>query len=74
MSENVFRLDPENTMKRLNGWIGLPEAAERLGCSRQHAYAMAKEGKFKTATRIGNAHFVVVSTSEVEGMISSSKT
>jgi len=50
----------------LEGWVGLTEAGERLGISRQHSYKLAKNGEYKTIHRIGNSSITVVSTAEIE--------
>lgn len=62
------RLDPEGTLPLLPGWVGITEAGELLGVTRQHAYRMAEMGKFESLCRIGKAHIFVVSMDEVERM------
>lgn len=51
----------------LDGWITLPEAAQRLGVSRQYAYKLASDGYFKTLHRLGES-VLVVSDYEVENL------
>jgi hypothetical protein len=58
-------LDPDRHLPVLPGWISLTEAGEWLGCSRQHAYRMAREGKFTSLHRIGTAHQFVVTEDEL---------
>lgn len=53
----------------LEGWVGLTEAGERLGISRQHSYKLAKNGGYKTLHRIGNSSITVVSTAELDEKI-----
>jgi len=50
----------------LDGWVGLTEAGERLGISRQHSYKLAKHGGYESIHRIGNSSITVVSTEEIE--------
>lgn len=51
------------------GWISLTEAAERLGHTRQHGHRMAVQGKFRSLSRVGTSHVVLVATDEIEDMI-----
>lgn len=48
----------------LDGWITLPEAALRLGVSRQYAYKLASDNYFTSLHRLGES-ILVVSTSDV---------
>lgn len=76
MSDNepVFKLDPDNTMPVLPGWISITEAADILKVSRQHSYKLAARGAqglpggYKSVRRIGSAHFAVVKASEINKM------
>lgn len=55
----------------LDGWVGLTEAAEILGISRQHSYKRArlgsegKTGGYKTIRQIGTKPMYVVSVTEL---------
>lgn len=53
------RLTENTEIPALDDWITLPEAAEILSVSRQHAYNVAAKGGFDTLHRIGAAVFVV---------------
>lgn len=74
MTEPVFKLDPDNTMPVLPGWISITEAADILGVSRQHSYKLAargakgESGGYKSVRRIGSAHFAVVKEAEINKM------
>jgi hypothetical protein len=48
--------------------VGLTEAGEMLGVSRQYSYRMAAQGKYMTLHRVGSAHMFVVRIEEVERM------
>jgi excisionase family DNA binding protein len=43
----------------LDGWVTLPEAAQRLGISRQYAYKLASDGYFRSLRRLGESVLVV---------------
>ncbi len=43
----------------LDGWITLPEAAQRLGVSRQYAYKLASDNYFQSLHRLGESVLVV---------------
>jgi excisionase family DNA binding protein len=43
----------------LDGWVTLPEAAQRLGISRQYAYKLASDGYFQSLRRLGESVLVV---------------
>jgi len=66
-----------NNIPVLEGWVNLTEAAEILGISRQHAYKKAKlssEGKrggWNSVHQLGNKSFYVVSTAELDEILSS---
>lgn len=53
----------------LPDWIGLTEAGERLGVTRQHAYRLAKSGHFQSLHRIGKSFVVVVREEEIDEMV-----
>jgi hypothetical protein len=63
------KLDPTRALPVLEGWVGLTEAGELLGVSRQYSYRMAAQGKYMTLHRVGSAHMFVVKRSEVERMM-----
>lgn len=69
MTDRNPRLDPDNTLPVLPGWVSITEAGERLGVTRQYAYRMAQDRKFKTLTRIGTAHQFVVQIEEIDQML-----
>lgn len=69
MAEKNPRLDPDHTVPVLEGVVSLTEAGEMLGYARQHAYRMARNGRFRSLARIGNSHMFVVSTKEIEDML-----
>ena len=50
----------------LDGWVGLTEAAEMLGISRQHCWRMATRKKWASLHRVGSSDVYVVSLEEVE--------
>jgi excisionase family DNA binding protein len=50
----------------LQGWMGLSEAADFLGLSRQYIYRLAQDGKFKSLHRIGNSATTVISLDELK--------
>jgi predicted DNA-binding transcriptional regulator AlpA len=52
---------------RLEGWLTLPEAAEKLGMSRQRVHQICDKGGFTTAHEIGT--FIVVRAAEVNKML-----
>lgn len=54
----------------ISEWITLPEAAQRLGISRQYAYKRAADNYFKTLSKIGDELVTyVVSTDEIEKLV-----
>ena len=59
----------------LEGWIGIPEAGEMLGISRQHSFKLAskrpEDGGYATLHRIGSSFVCVVALSEIEMRIES---
>lgn len=58
---NATKLSGNPDIPVLEGWITIPEAASKLGISRQYAYKRAADGFFETIHQIGeeNATFVV---------------
>lgn len=67
--EKAPRLDPDHTVPVLEGVVSLTEAGEMLGYARQHAYRMARNGRFRSLARIGSSHMFVVSTKEIQEML-----
>lgn len=65
------RLTEKAGIPELTPWITLPDAAEILGISRQHAYNRAVQGVFSTLHRIGKSTFVV-SSEEVQDLLDKS--
>lgn len=59
----------EKDIPVLEGYINLTEAAEKLGITRQYAHTKAKNGLFKSIKRIGTKASFVVSTDEVDDML-----
>lgn len=54
----------------INEWITLPEAAQRLGISRQYAYKRAADDYFQSLHKIGDELITyVVSTEEVDRLV-----
>lgn len=53
------RLTENDTIPVLDGWITLPDAANILKISRQHAYNRAANGHFKSLHRVGSSVFLV---------------
>lgn len=50
----------------LDGWVGLTEAGELTGVTRQQSYKRARTGFYKTLHKVGNSSITVVSTKEIE--------
>lgn len=48
------------------GIIGLAEAAEIIGCSRQHAWRLAGQGKFPSLRQVGSKPLYVVTREDAE--------
>jgi predicted DNA-binding transcriptional regulator AlpA len=71
---NATKLSGNPDIPVLAGWITIPEAASKLGISRQYAYKRAAEGFFSSIHQIGeeNATFVV-STDEVDKKLAARK-
>lgn len=64
-------LEADAEIDVLEGWTSLPGAAKVLGVSRQYAYKMAKQKKFKTLKRIEDSNYILVSTKELDQMVAS---
>ena len=64
-----------NNIPTLDGWVNLTEAAEMLGFTRQHAFKKAHQANdghpsgWKTIRRIGSKPMYVVSTAEIEELL-----
>lgn len=69
---NATKLSGNPDIPVLEGWITIPEAASKLGISRQYAYKRAADGYFKSIHQIGDENATyVVSTEEVATKIRS---
>lgn len=72
MSENVENprnrpaVSKNEDIPVLEGWVGLTEAGELTGVTRQQSYKRARTGYYKTLHRIGNSTITVVALSEIE--------
>lgn len=53
---------------RLTGVVGLAEASEMLGISRQHCWRLASRGQFESLCQIGTKPLFVVKVEEVEDL------
>lgn len=53
----------------LDGFVGLTEAGEILGVTRQHSYKRASNGGYKTLRRVGNKPMYVVEVKELNEII-----
>ena len=61
-----MKLSEMTEIPELEGqWVGLTEAAEILGISRQYAYKKASLGAFSTLRRVGSAPMFVVNRAEL---------
>lgn len=50
----------------LEGWITIPEAAERLGCTRANVHKMVKSGKFPQEDLAKAGPVVMIKTTAVD--------
>jgi hypothetical protein len=64
-----MKLSENPDIPSLSGWVNITEAAERLGITRQHSYKLASQGGFKTLHRVGNQPAFVISTKEIDEML-----
>lgn len=55
----------------LEGYLTVPDVADRLGVTKQAVHKMIYEGRFKTVRQVGNAAVYVVKLSEVEKTVAS---
>lgn len=65
---------PNEDLPVLPGWVGVGGAAAILGTSRQYAFRLFKQRKFRTLHRVDGSHSVVVSTKELEEYMASRET
>lgn len=58
----------EQNLPKLENYINLTEAAERLGITRQWFNKLAQEGVFRTIRQVGNQAMFVVDEREIADM------
>lgn len=64
------KLSENPDIPTLKGWITIPEAAVKLGISRQYAYKRATDGFFSSLHRLGDEMTTfIVSTEEVDKLV-----
>jgi hypothetical protein len=63
------KLSENKSIPVLDDWVGITEAAELLGYTRQHTYRSAQFGKFKSLHRIGDSVFCVISKAEIASIL-----